>query len=87
MVLCLMVEMERVGTPACPTSDLRGVTLLPEEGEERDPELQGRVHSSPAKLWHLGIPLHRVPIHSCIMIGCRVIPIERMGVHTIFALS
>ncbi len=87
MVLCLMAEMECVGTPAGLTSNPRTVTLLPEEGEKRDLELQRRTRISPAKLWHLGRPLHRVLIRSCIMIACRVIPAERTGIRLIFALS
>ncbi len=78
-----MVEVECVETPAVLTSN-PSVTLLPEEGEEREPELQRGTHSSPAKLWHLGRSLHRVPVRSCIMIACRVVPAERMGIHLIF---
>ena len=59
---------------------------LGEDGK-MSPKLQRGARSSPAKLWHFGRALNRVPSHVCIKSGHRVIPAEKMGVYPISALS
>ncbi len=71
----------------CPMPNPGSITLLPRESKEKSPKLQRRFHGSPAKVWHLGRAFHRVPIHVCVMVGCRDIPVKRMGIHPIFAES
>ncbi len=62
--------------------------LLPrQKSEEGNPKLQGNFHDSPAKLWQLGEAFHRVPFYVCVMVGCRIVLVERMGINPILALS
>ena len=82
----LAIEPRCMEKSACPMSRPRGSSPLFEEWELKSPKLQEGAPGNPAKLWRTSRHLRGLPDHVGIMIGCRAIPVERMGKYTIFAL-